>query len=375
MNATAAVKTPDPAYIALSRKSRRTTAEVDQPEQRIIGSRAAGQAWPTAFHPPSLGLILRLLTGEAHISGERAGPLEQPDASAAQARAAIVVTCHNDGATLGETIASIRGQGLQVELVVVDDGSSDPATLQLLLDLEQKGIKVVHQANQGQAAAAMAGVRATAAPYVMRFDSDDTLAPGAVAALVEALDRSGEAAAAWGDVETFGLTNFRIPSAPALDPWLVTYTNCITGSGALLRRTALLEVGGWQLATGFEDWDLWMALAERGHFGIYVPRVVFRYRRDRSGQLASWLPDTAKHFAELERRHPRLFAGRTESRRRSAAPRTLKLALAAVDRLPWLPRLTQIQLSELFTRLLWNGGVAVTSKMAAQAVRIRIWRR
>ena len=58
-------------------------------------------------------------------------------------------------------------------------------------------------------------------------------------ALADALDATPRAAAAWGDVQTFGATSFRIPGIRALDPWLVTYTNCITGSGVLMRRTAL----------------------------------------------------------------------------------------------------------------------------------------
>ena len=78
-------------------------------------------------------------------------------------------------------------------------------------ELQEAGVSVIHQVNQGQAAAAMTGLHATSASYVMRFDSDDTLVPGAVAALADALDDAREAAAAWGDVQTFGLTNVRIP--------------------------------------------------------------------------------------------------------------------------------------------------------------------
>ena len=82
----------------------------------------------------------------------------------------------------------------------------------------------------------MTGLAATSAPYVMRFDADDVLEPGALTALAAALDARPEAVAAWGDVQTFGLTTFRIPGLRALDPWLVTYVNCITGSGNLIRR-------------------------------------------------------------------------------------------------------------------------------------------
>jgi glycosyltransferase involved in cell wall biosynthesis len=310
--------------------------------------------------------------GHMGVPGKGSGELL--DGEERTARAAIVVTCFDDGETLPETVASIRNGAPSAELVIVDDGSTDPRTVEALSELEREGVRVVHQQNLGQAKAAMVGVEITTAPYVMRFDSDDLLEPGSIEVLADALDRTPEAAAAWGDVQTIGLTSFRIPGIPILDPWLVTYTNCTTGSGTLVRRSALEAAEGWQLREGFEDWDLWMALTERGYVGVYVPRVVFRYRRDRAGTLAGWLPRTQAHYDELRNRHPTLFAARRENRRHSNAPLALKLAVSAVEALPLLPRLTRIQLCELFTRLLWNGGLRSTARMAAQAVAIRVRR-
>jgi hypothetical protein len=123
-----------------------------------------------------------------------------------------------------------------------------------------------------------------------------------------------------GDMQTFGLTSFRVPAAPALDPWLATYVNCLPGSGCLYRRTAVAAAGGWRLGSGYEDWDLWLTLAELGYPGVYVPRIVFRYRRDDGGLLMSAVGSTAAHYGELRRLHGDLFALRP-SRARSAARR------------------------------------------------------
>lgn len=290
---------------------------------------------------------------------------------ASEPRVAIVLTCYNDGATLGEAVASIRQESSDAELVLVDDGSTDPVTLAVLAQLEQEGVDVIHQPNQGPSMAAMAGFRATSASLVMRFDSDDVLAPGAIAALADALDAAPKAAAAWGDFQTFGATTFRVPTAPALDPWLVTYVNCVPGAACLFRRAALAEAGGWQLGNGFEDWDLWMSLAELGYPGAYVPTVIFRYRRDEGGRQMASVAHTAAHYDDLRRRHERLFAMRSENRRRSAAPLALKLMVPVVDALPWVPRLAKIQLCELFTHLFWNGGVRMTVPMVRQAIAVR----
>src|SRR5436190_12269548 len=108
-------------------------------------------------------------------------------------RVAVVVPCFNDGATLRETLGSLRDQEAH-ELVVVDDGSDDPATLETLRALEDEGVRIVRRENGGLSAARMTGVEATAAPYVFPLDADDALAPGALAALADALEAVPQAA-------------------------------------------------------------------------------------------------------------------------------------------------------------------------------------
>jgi glycosyltransferase involved in cell wall biosynthesis len=297
-------------------------------------------------------------------------PLRTADTEAPSA--AVIVPCFNDGATLREAVESVSGQAGLVELVVVDDGSTDPATVVALDALEADGVRALRQSNQGPAAATMAGVLATTANYVMRLDADDVLEPGSLTALSSALDVAPDAAVAWGDVQTFGLTSFRIPAIPNLDPWLLTYTNCIPGAGCLVRRSALVEAGGWQLRDGWEDWDLWLALAERGWKGVYVPRVTFHYRRDQKGRHMESLEESESHYADLRRRHERLFTSRQANRRASIAPRTVKLAVPLIERLPGLSRLLRIQLCQLVVHLFWNGGFRATFTMAKQAVSWRL---
>ena len=290
------------------------------------------------------------------------------------ARVAVAIPCHNDGATLPEAVQSIRREAEAVELVVVDDGSTEPRTIEAVAALERAGERVIRRSRGGLSQAVMTGFAATHAPLFMRFDSDDLLEPGALADLANALEREPAAAAAWGDMQTFGLTSFRVPAAPALDPWLATYVNCLPGSGCLYRRTAVAAAGGWRLGSGYEDWDLWLTLAELGYPGVYVPRIVFHYRRDDGGLLMSAVGSTALHYGELRRLHGDLFALRPENRARSAAPTALKLAVDAVERLPGVPRATRIQLCQLFTQLLWNGGVVRTAPMVRQALVLRLRR-
>lgn len=248
-------------------------------------------------------------------------------------RVAVVIPCFDDGATLEEAVASALAQDEPVELVVVDDGSRDPATLATLDRIEAGGVRVIHQANAGLGRARAAGVAATTAPYVLPLDADDVLMAGAVRTLADRLDAEPRLGAAWGWYQRFGDETTMQPTAPTLDAWHITYQNELPAT-ALVRRAALAETPGWRLKGGYEDWDLWMSLAERGWRGSGSETVVYRYRRRgiRMGHEAAGRH--AEIVGELRRLHPELFAARRRNWRRSSAPLALRLALPLIDRLP-----------------------------------------
>jgi glycosyltransferase involved in cell wall biosynthesis len=284
-------------------------------------------------------------------------------------RVAIIAAFHDDGTTVSDTVASLRREP-DTELVVVDDGSTDPASLEALAGLAALGVNVLRQENSGPSAAWMAGLSVTSAPYVMPFSSDDLLVPGATLALAGALDANPEAAAAWGDFESFGAASAYVPSAPALCPWYVTYVNSLPGI-ALFRRDALHEVGGWQLRSGIEDWDLWMRLAVSGFGGVHVPKSTFRYRRDAAGRFRGRVHDFEPFYEELRLRNRGLFAARAANRQRAAAPRALRLLFPVVDRLPFVSRLVKVQVCDALSLVFWRAGLRVTARILVQGLIFR----
>jgi glycosyltransferase involved in cell wall biosynthesis len=247
---------------------------------------------------------------------------------------AVVIPFFNDTGTLEHTIASVRVQDVPAEIIVVDDGSSEPEALSLLGRLED--VRVLRQANAGPAAARTTGVRASTADYVLPLDADDALAPGALRRLRAVLDEHPDVVAAWGSVRHFGALAYAQRSRAWLDPWQVSYQNHLPLS-ALYRRCAVLEAGGWQLDGGYEDWDLWMTLAERGWKGVGIPEITGYYRVHGGRRLASSSRRHAERYARLRARHARLFAERRRHRRASPAPRLLKATLPAVHALPLSP--------------------------------------
>ena len=90
----------------------------------------------------------------------------------------VIVPCWNYGAYLGAALASIRDQTLKdVEIIVVDDGSTQEATRATLSEVEASGVGVLRQANLGVSAARNAGLREAEGVYVCCLDADDTMDP------------------------------------------------------------------------------------------------------------------------------------------------------------------------------------------------------
>jgi glycosyltransferase involved in cell wall biosynthesis len=236
-------------------------------------------------------------------------------------RVAVIVPCFNDGPLVTEAVASVRGSAEPVELVVVDDGSTDPETARILDGLGADGVTVVRQENTGLSGARMAGLAATSAPYVFPLDADDLAVPGALAAMADRLDAEPGAAVCYGDYAEFGDDREDLVRAvpERLDPYRIAYTNEYPVT-ALFRRAALERAGGWRaIRWGYEDWDLWMGLAELGAAGLHLGPGRLTYRRRLHGErmLTTAKRNHREIYRTLKIRHPGLFAEIGEHRRRS----------------------------------------------------------
>jgi glycosyltransferase involved in cell wall biosynthesis len=256
-----------------------------------------------------------------------------PQADVRPSTIAVIIPCFNDGATLVDAVRSAQIQDRIDELVVVDDGSTDGHTIEVFRSLEREGVRVLQRSNGGLSAARMTGVLATRADCVFCLDADDRLLPETLSALAAALDDDPRLALVWGDYRRFGDREWHQLTAPSLDPWQISYQNDIPAS-VLIRRSALLAAGGWQLRGGYEDWDLLMALAERGEHGGRVPIVAYEYRQHGVRMLGESAARHGEIYALLRGRHPHLFADRRRSWARSDAPLALRLSLPAIFALP-----------------------------------------
>lgn len=195
------------------------------------------------------------------------------------ARASIIIPCHNYGKFLAEAIESALNQTLSPhEVIVVDDGSSDHSPA-IAHHYEERGVRVIAQANQGAIATFNTGIRASTGEYFVILSADDRLDTRYLERTIPLLDAHPSAGYVYTAYRMFGAYHRVLDARPfslsrlLLRPYIIATT--------LMRRGAFDECGGFSAAMegGHEDWDFFVTLAERGWFGVALPEVLFHYRK------------------------------------------------------------------------------------------------
>lgn len=113
-------------------------------------------------------------------------------AGVARVRISVIVASFNQGRFIEETIRSIVTQGVDVELIVIDGGSTDE-TLAILRKYESSIAWWVSEPDRGQADAINKGLRKATGDIVTWFSADDVYAGGIFAALEETWRRNPRA--------------------------------------------------------------------------------------------------------------------------------------------------------------------------------------
>jgi glycosyltransferase involved in cell wall biosynthesis len=220
---------------------------------------------------------------------------------------AVITPCFNHGEFLAEAVASALAQELPggpPEVVVIDDGSTDPQTLAAIGALPPE-VTVIRQENAGRAAARNAGIAATDAQYLLMNDADDLLPPGIAAAQRAALEADPRAGFAYGTERNFGAWEGEI-AFPPWDPFKELYRP-IAWMG-MVRREAFEQTGGFDPAVGgYEDWDLLLGLIEHGWGAAQLDTVGREYRRTDSSALSGDRRRYREIYRRIRRKHRALY--------------------------------------------------------------------
>ncbi|MFZ3573032.1 glycosyltransferase [Streptomyces sp. BH097] len=193
----------------------------------------------------------------------------------------VIIPAYNESACIAQTLLSVTGSTHPVEVVVVDDGSTDD-TAAVVKSLGLPGVVLIRQPNQGKAAALNTGIARASHDLLVMMDGDTVFEPDTVHRLVQPFARARIGAVAgntkvgnrsrllgtWQHLEyVMGLN---------LDRRMYDLLRCIPtvpGAVGAFRRSALRNVGGLSGDTLAEDTDLTMALHRGGWDVVYEERA------------------------------------------------------------------------------------------------------
>ena len=208
-----------------------------------------------------------------------------PHTPAGPPTVSVVVPTHDRRRLLGQTLASIlRQREVDLEVLVVDDGSSD-GTAEAVAGLGDARVRLLrHPTPQGVAAARNRGIAEAAGAWLAFCDDDDLWAPDKLARQLQAAHQTGRGWVYTGEVridlrqQIVGGTHPPPPPeqvASRLPHWNLVPGGC---SGVIASKAAL-AVTGWfdTRLRNLADWDLWIRLGRTG-LPAWVPGLLVGYR-------------------------------------------------------------------------------------------------
>ena len=271
---------------------------------QVQGGPAGARAFELELHRAAQPRQLPIVPeGETLFLADALGPAE----------VCVIVPLYNYAHFVGEALESVRRQTLgALDLVVVDDCSTDDG-LAVALDWAERHqarfnrIEVRRNArNSGLGLTRNAGFAAAETAFVLPLDADNRLHPPCCERLLAEAKASG-AAFAYPVIQQFGEASGLLGSLAYVPARLigVPYIDAM----ALIRLAAWAGAGGYSATRlGWEDYEFWCRLAERGMHGVQVAGEPLAEYRVHGGSMLRAITETAavkpQVLAEMARQHP-----------------------------------------------------------------------
>lgn len=210
----------------------------------------------------------------------------------------ILIPCYNAAPYIAEALDSALAQTWpEKEIVAVNDGSTDRSG-EILESYRSRGVKVIHQENRGQCAAANRAFEECSGDYIKFFDADDLLALRTVELQMERIAGSTTAVASceWGRFYRDDLSTFKLELQPVwkdMDPieWLIE--SWLAGGGMmqsalwLVPRALLGKCGLWDEDLSLiNDFEFFARVLSHASEVRFAPGARLYYRSGVSGSLS-----------------------------------------------------------------------------------------
>ncbi|MCB9170786.1 MAG: glycosyltransferase family 2 protein [Flavobacteriales bacterium] len=198
-------------------------------------------------------------------------------------RVSVLIPVFNKATFVKEAVRSVLdGSWKDLEVVAVDDASTDDS-LRILEDIGDRRIRIVrHASNLGPAAAANTGIAAARGEYIVRLDADDIAVPERIARQVAFMDAHPDVGASGGWLQLFGdrEVTWKFPLSDD-DARAGLLFGVPVSQGASIMRREVLERHGLRYDPAWprvgEDWLFWARLASVGRIAnLDEPMTLYR---------------------------------------------------------------------------------------------------
>jgi glycosyltransferase involved in cell wall biosynthesis len=223
-------------------------------------------------------------------------------------RVSVIIPCYNQGQFVEEAVNSVLAQTFDdFEIIIVNDGSTDALTNQILHAFNRPRTTVLHTDNQGLGPARNYGIRAGSGEYVLPLDADDRIGATYLEKAVQILEHNPNTGIVYSEAAFFGARSGLWKLKPYRFPDILL-ENVIFAT-AMFRRSDWEATGGYRADFAlWEDYEFWLSIIELKRDVYRIPEVLFFYRKHPSSKTAVTDVGQLSHaHAQIWRTHAALF--------------------------------------------------------------------
>lgn len=193
-------------------------------------------------------------------------------------KVSVIMPCYNDGRYIEEAVESVFTQTYpDIELIVIDDGSDEQETLDVLERLRDK-IILLKTDHVRPAGARNYGIERASGKYILPLDSDDRIDKTYIEKAVHILENNKNIGVVYCEAELFGERSgkWELPQY-SFEKMLLDNVVFVT---TLFYREDWKIAGGFntKMLAGMEDYDFWLSILSLGKEIYQIPEVLFYYR-------------------------------------------------------------------------------------------------
>lgn len=200
----------------------------------------------------------------------------------------VVIPCYNHGRFVQEAIDSVLTyQDQPVEIIIVDDGSTDLLTINKIDELKKAGHHIIQHKNSGLAFSRNAGILAARGKYILPLDADNKIKSDYIRKAIELLDQ-GICDIVYAKPSFFGED---IPERKFLPYEFLghrLFSSNYIDACAIFRKSVWKEIGGYDEKMpyqGHEDWEFWLKCYVNGFRFVFINEELYEYRIDKGSMI------------------------------------------------------------------------------------------